>query len=136
MTKWQLLIALTLLSSCLGENKSDVQKVTAMPATLNSDLMDADTIPIKIGQSKINWVVTEMRGTSKRTGNIQFQSGYFLLNKSGLVGGKFTVDMQTIEVKDIPIHESIAKENLIDHLKSDAFFGITSFPTHHLKSQI
>ncbi len=129
MTRWHLLVPLTLLSSCLGENKSDAPKVTATPATFNSNLMDADTIPIKIGQSKINWAVTEMRGTIKRTGNIQFKSGYFLINNSGLVGGKFTVDMQTIDVTDIPMHESIAKRNLIDHLKSNDFFDAESFST-------
>lgn len=129
MTKFQLLVIVILLGSCIGKNKSDAQKVAVTPVTVNSDLVDADTVPIKVTQSKIDWVATEMRGTIKRIGTIQFQSGYFLLSNEGLAGGKFTVDMETINITDLPAHETIARENLINHLRSDDFFNVATFPT-------
>lgn len=36
--------------------------------------------------------------------------------------------METIDVTDIPTHEKIARDNLLNHLKSVDFFNIAAYP--------
>ena len=43
------------------------------------------------------------------------------------------VDMETMDVTDVPIHEKIARKNLLDHLKSDDFFNVVQHPISTLE---
>ncbi len=83
---------------------------------------------MNIEKSKINWIATEMRGTKRRTGTIFFKDGVFLTKNGEIVGGEFIVDMETMDVTDVPVHEKIARKNLLNHLKSDDFFNVTHYP--------
>ena len=123
-----LLLFPLLMLSCIGKHQSDSQKVVASPATINNIDFKTDTLRINISESEIDWTATEMRGAKGHTGKILFKDGFFLMNNNKIVGGKFIVDMETIDVTDMPAHEKIALKNLIDHLKSNDFFNILSFP--------
>ena len=50
-----------------------------------------------------------------------------------LVGGAITVDMESISVTDIPIHEPVPREWLTTHLRSDDFFATEACPTARLE---
>src|SRR5690606_7429470 len=114
------LMLAVVLPSCIGKHQSDAQKATVNPAVENTFDMESDTLRIAIANSTIDWVATEMRGTIRRTGIISFKEGFFLTDGDRqIVGGIFSVDMETMVVTDVPIHEKIARKNLIDHLKSD-----------------
>lgn len=117
-----------LLFSCVGKHKSDAPKVTVNPAVEHRLEIEADTLRMNLEKSKIDWVATEMRGTKRRTGIISFKDGLFLSQNGEIVGGKFTVDMETIDVTDVPLHERKSRKNLIDHLKSNDFFNVTHYP--------
>lgn len=95
--------------------------------------LEADTLIINLDKSKTDWVATEMRGTKRRTGIISFKNGLFLNHNGKIVGGKFIVDMETMDVTDIPLHEKIARRNLLNHLKSDDFFNVTNYPLSTLE---
>ena len=69
-----------------------------------------------------------MRGAGKHEGKIALKSGYFITQNGQLKGGKFIVDMQTIEVTDIPKHDPIPRNNLKNHLKNADFFDVGKFP--------
>lgn len=114
--------------SCIGKYQSDTQKVLASPATVTNIDFKTDTLRINIPESEINWTATEMRGAKGHTGKISFKDGFFLMRNDKIVGGKFIVDMETIDVTDMPAYEKIARKNLIDHLKSNDFFNVASFP--------
>ncbi len=114
--------------SCIGRYKSDAEKVVVNLEPVISTTLEADTLRVNIAKSKIDWVATEMRGMIRRTGKISFKDGFLLIADKEIIGGRFTVDMETMEVTDIPLHERIARKNLIDHLKSDDFFNIALFP--------
>jgi len=133
MNKLYGLLLFLLAFSCVGKHQSDAPKVTVNPAIKYSVDVEADTLRINIAKSKIDWVATEMRGTKRRTGIISFKEGYFLNKNGEIVGGKFTVDMGTMDVIDVPIHERIARKNLLDHLKSDDFFSVTHYPISTLE---
>jgi hypothetical protein len=74
-----------------------------------------------------------MRGAKIRTGNISFKEGLFLSQNGEIIGGKFIVDMETMDISDIPIHEMIARKNLLNHLKSNDFFNVRHYPVSTLE---
>jgi polyisoprenoid-binding protein YceI len=88
---------------------------------------------MNLEKSKIDWIATEMRGAKRRTGIISFKDGFFLFKESEIVGGNFTVDMESMDVTDVPIHEKIARKNLLDHLKSDDFLNVVNYPISTMK---
>lgn len=128
MNKLYYFLVPLLLFSCVGKHKSDAPKVTVNPAIEHRSEIEADTLRMSLEKSKIDWIATEMRGTKRRTGIISFKDGLFLSQNGEIVGGKFTVDMETMDVTDVPLHEKKSRRNLIDHLKSDDFFNVTNYP--------
>ena len=122
-----------LLVSCIGKHQSDAPKVTVSQFVEHHLEIEADTLILNLKKSKINWVATEMRGTKRRTGIIAFKDGFFLSQGAEIVGGKFTVDMQTMDVTDVPSNEHVARKNLLDHLKSNDFFNVTHYPISKLE---
>lgn len=127
-----LMVLLVSCASCIDKHRSDAQSATVADAVA-SDMavgtMKVDTMHVDLKQSKIDWVVTEMKGARRRTGEIQFQNAYLLVNHhSILTGGRFIVDMETIDVTDIPKSESIARKNVIKHLRSESFFYVDRYP--------
>ncbi len=133
MNKLPYLLLLLLVGSCIGKHQSDAQKIVAYPATEFAIDFEADTLNINIAGSKIDWIATEMRGTKRRTGTVSFKDGFLLVNNNGITGGKFIVDMETMDITDVPIHEKTARKNLIDHLKSNDFFNVTYYPLSTLE---
>jgi polyisoprenoid-binding protein YceI len=89
--------------------------------------VQAQTKPIDLGKSSIQWVGKKMVG--QHVGTLQFSSGDMVFEKEKLVGGNFVVDMTTISATDL---EGKSKEGLDGHLKSDDFFGVEKFPTANL----
>lgn len=119
--------------ACMGKHKSDAPSVTVNPTVVHTITTEADTLFINKEKSQINWVATEMRGAKKRTGVISFKTGFLLYQNGKIVGGKFIVDMETMDVTDVPRHEKIARENVLNHLKSDDFFNVTHYPLSTLE---
>lgn len=122
-----------LLVSCTGKHQSQAPKVTVSSSVEHHHEIDADTLVLNVEKSKINWVATEMRGTKRRTGIIAFKDGFLLSQSGEIVGGKFTIDMQTMDVTDVPLDEHVARKNLLDHLKSNDFFNVTQYPISKLE---
>lgn len=127
MNRFYYLITL-LVSSCIGKHNSDAPKVKVNPTVEHSVVAEADTLMVNLKKSKINWVATEMRGAKRRIGTISFKEGFCLHNSGKIISGKFIVDMETMDVIDVPFHEEIARRNLLNHLKSNDFFNVINFP--------
>lgn len=81
---------------------------------------------VNVSKSTIAWVGKKVTG-SKHEGNINFKEGNLIFKSKKLVGGNFTVDMNSINVTDIKAGEG--KEKLEGHLKNDDFFGTETHPT-------
>ena len=79
---------------------------------------------INMKESKVTW--TGYKVTGQHEGTIDFKDGKLEFKDGKLVGGMFTIDMNTINTTDL---SGDYKNNLDGHLKSDDFFGVAKFPT-------
>jgi polyisoprenoid-binding protein YceI len=87
-------------------------------------IASAQTKKIDISKSTINWVGKKVTG--EHSGNIAFKDGTLLFKGEKLKGGKFIVNMASINTTDLT---GEYKDKLDGHLKSEDFFGTEKFPT-------
>ena len=84
-----------------------------------------------IKNSKINW--KGFKPTGSHNGVISISTGEFILENDKIIGGNFTIDMNSIIDLDMPAdNEYNAK--LVGHLKSEDFFDVKKHPngTFHI----
>ena len=79
---------------------------------------------INVEKSVVKW--TGYKVTGQHEGTISLKTGGLLYEGETLTGGKFVMDMTTINTTDL---EGDYKAKLDGHLKSDDFFGVS---THKL----
>lgn len=83
-----------------------------------------DVYTVNVEKSNMEWHGRKVTG--EHTGAINLKSGVLRFNADRLIGGEFEVDMTSIVNFDIESEEWNKK--LVDHLKSDDFFSVESFP--------
>lgn len=122
--------ALLLLSACWrspAEIDSSKQKTGAVvsPAAEAQDVavIPAGDYTLDLAASVFAWHGEKVLGA--HDGFIKISSGNFTVADGKIVGGKFTVDMNTISNTDL---EGGAREKLVNHLKSVDFFNSAEFP--------
>ena len=75
--------------------------------------------------SKINW--KGFKPTGSHYGTIHLSNGNFIINDDKIIGGEFTIKMNSILDLDMPAdNEYNAK--LVGHLKSEDFFYVEKYP--------
>lgn len=82
------------------------------------------TFKVDTQKSKIEW--TGKKVTGQHTGTIKLASGEVATNGKVPTGGKFTIDMNSIDCTDL---SGDGKGKLLGHLKSEDFFGTEKYPT-------
>jgi len=92
---------------------------------LASQLMYAQKVEVNTSKSQVKWFGKKITG--QHEGTIQLKSGHFELQDDQIVSGNFVVDMQTITNTDLK--DEAYNQKLVNHLKSDDFFGVSTFPT-------
>jgi polyisoprenoid-binding protein YceI len=85
----------------------------------------------KVDASKSTFKWTGKKVTGSHWGYIKFSEGSVMLDKGALVGGAFTVDMNSLDCQDLKPGQGA--EKLVGHLKADDFFGTDKFPSASLK---
>ncbi len=75
-------------------------------------------------KSEVDWKGEKVTG--KHNGQIQIENGALEFANGELKGGNFEIDMTSITNKDL---EGEYNTKLVNHLKSDDFFGTEKFPT-------
>jgi len=125
---WILIVPM-LICSCVGKHNSNAQEVNIGKAQKEQNSPTKDTLQLDLSNSSIHWKGTKMRGAGKHEGGIQLQDGYFLTDQNKIVGGRFTINMNTIQVTDIPEHEPVPRKRFNDHMKSEDFFNTEKYPT-------
>jgi polyisoprenoid-binding protein YceI len=85
----------------------------------------------KVDASKSTFKWTGKKVTGSHWGYIKFTEGSLMLDKGALVGGAFTVDMNSLDCQDLKPGQG--QEKLVGHLKADDFFGTDKFPSSTLK---
>lgn len=82
--------------------------------------------------SQVSWEGSKVVGGS-HNGSLAIQSGFITIKDQKPVAGEVVVDMTTISNKDLTDPEWNKK--LVDHLKSDDFFGVKKHPVAKVKIQ-
>jgi polyisoprenoid-binding protein YceI len=79
---------------------------------------------INIEKSIVKWIGTKVTG--QHNGTIKISGGNIYLDGNTLTGGKFTMNMASLDNADLT---GEYKEKLVGHLKSDEFFDVAKYPT-------
>lgn len=93
----------------------------------------ADTLRLDPARSVIRWRGTKFRGRGKHEGTVRLAAGYLLAEGRSVRGGAFRIDMNAIEVTDIPVSDPVPRRRLRDHLRSDHFFATATYPAAHFR---
>lgn len=80
----------------------------------------------KVDTAASNIVWTAEKVTGKHTGNVKIKNGDLQVSHGKLVGGSFEIDMNSITCTDL---EGERAGKLVGHIKSDDFFGVSTYPT-------
>ncbi len=90
---------------------------------LFSTVVFAGEKKVNLEESTVNWKGYKVTGSHE--GNIKLAEGVLTFEGETLTGGKFTIDMTSINVTDLKAGEG--KEKLEAHLKSNDFFGVEDY---------
>ena len=93
-----------------------------------SSIFALNTYSLDHTLSSLEWIGSKITGS--HNGNIQFLSGEVLFDDKTILSGEIVVNMETIQNDDISSEKY--KGYLVDHLKSEDFFNVDSFPHAHL----
>ena len=119
----RLIIAITplILFSCQNAPKAD--KAEATEAQSVSQTLSAE-YKADIQKSVIEWVGTKPVG--RHHGTLKLSDGSLSAPEGKLIGGKFTIDMNTLTPDD---QDAEGNAKLQGHLKSEDFFNVSKYPS-------
>ncbi|WP_299097880.1 YceI family protein [Winogradskyella sp.] len=117
------LVAFVAFSSCKDKAEEAETKAAEEVAVAKST---AVTFKADTDKSIITW--KGFKPTGSHEGTINVKGGTIAINGDTVESGKFTIDMSTIEVTDIPKSEE-GNANLQGHLSGPDFFDVAGFPT-------
>ena len=118
-----LLGLVVLMASCMQSPEGERVKTGD---AIEIDLpKDAISINANINESSIKWLGTKPTGT--HYGTLSIKEGTLYVKDGELLAGSFTMDMNSIVVEDIKDPEM--NQRLLNHLESEDFFLVDSFPT-------
>ncbi|WP_234735843.1 YceI family protein [Tellurirhabdus bombi] len=90
----------------------------------------ASTYTIDANESTVNW--NGKKVTGEHFGTIKISKGSLLVDGSKLTGGTVDIDLRTMTSTDLKDNKEY-HDKLINHLKSDDFFGVDKYPTATFK---
>jgi len=84
---------------------------------------------INTAKSSVSWLGKKITG--QHEGEIKIKSGSLEIKNNKISSGNFVIDMNSISCSDL--EDEGYNQKLVNHLKSDDFFGIGKFPNAILK---
>ncbi|WP_337041277.1 YceI family protein [Emticicia sp. 17c] len=103
--------------------------VVSVSAMADKGKKAPQTLKVDTKASTFNWLGKKITG--EHNGTIGIQSGNLEVDGSKLVGGTFTIDINTITCLDLKDADYNAK--LVNHLKAPDFFDVAKYPTATFK---
>ncbi len=131
-------INLSILSTLLffvlscGNAPAGEEAKTGDAAPVQSEASDTKStdgstpMTVDVNNSTFSWKATKLMGGG-HDGTFNLSAGNLLVKDNQIVGGKFTIDMNSLANTDIEKPEK--KADLEGHLKSDDFFDVAAHPT-------
>jgi polyisoprenoid-binding protein YceI len=117
-----LVLVTGIIASCGGPQGEKAATGEAQDVTVKSGDV---SLPVDLAASNVEWVGT--KPTGQHNGTVNISAGELMLKEGEIVGGKFTIDLNSIVVLDLTDQEMNAK--LLGHLKSADFFEVETYPT-------
>ncbi len=97
---------------------------TVVLVVLATMMVNAQNYKVNTSESVLKW--NGKKVTGEHYGKISLKEGNFTLKSNKIIDGNFTIDMTSITSEDLP--EGEWNKKLVDHLKSDDFFGAEKYP--------
>lgn len=121
-----LILGLGFLPACQSDADSAEDNAAV---SINKALQKGSTeLPVDTQMSQLLWRARRIVADGNRhRGTVKLSAGTVLVKDGNLVGGDFTIDMSTINASDLEGND--AKNRLENHLKSEDFFEIETYPT-------
>jgi polyisoprenoid-binding protein YceI len=118
------LLTLTLISSCSTPTEKNLEAGAEQEVMSVSE--KATWIDIDTASSVVTWIGSKPKG--QHNGIIPFSTGQLAVLNNEIVGGKFEMAVQRLQVMDL-MKDPARSKKLKDHLMSEDFFEADSFPT-------
>lgn len=127
------LVSTYIFSSCKNEDKKEVSENLLSNESNAVEVMTVNPLingklAINTQKSSIFWRGTMLFSFGEHYGNVNFKDGFVELDNDKIVGGSFTVDMNTIVNTD-----GDYSQDLVDHLKNQDFFEVNKYPEAKLE---
>ena len=121
------LSVLFLIFSCNNAPQGeDAQTGEAQTGAKTANIEGAKAFQLDTEASKIGWNGTKLIGGG-HNGSIDLSSGTIYAREGVIVGGKFSIDMNSI--LDLDLVDLADKAELEEYLKGADFFNVGAFPT-------
>jgi polyisoprenoid-binding protein YceI len=106
-----------------------IKSIVAFVMILATTGLFAQNLTVDTEKSTLAWHGEKVTG--EHDGMIELKEGWLSWNNDKLTGGEFVIDMSSITNTDL--EEAEYNTKLVNHLKSDDFFGVEKFPTAKLE---
>lgn len=93
------------------------------------NVLCAQDYKVDVNMSTLKWTGKKVGGS--HFGHINLKSGELTISNNMVVKGVFIIDMKSITNDDLKSKD--LNKKLVDHLKSDDFFGVEKFPMAKLE---
>lgn len=122
------LFAVALMAISCNNKKSEVTAEVgdAIETPTGPQVMQGVTYNVNTAESQVMWTGRKVIGDS-HTGTLSISEGRLMMGGDKLVGGEFTIDMNSLTNTDIADPKS--KGDLEGHLKNEDFFEVSKYPT-------
>ena len=122
-----LLAVAGLFAACGSDNKAQEAETGDAQEVKSDDAAKADAATYNVTEGTIMWTGEKPLKYS-HNGTVQVSEGKLMVADGNIVGGAFTIDMNTIDNKDLE-EKPEKKADLENHLMSGDFFEVESYPT-------
>lgn len=117
---------LSIMMLCLVSCKKDkASAVTGDAQAVPADVTASASYNVNTSSSMVHWTGSKIAGT--HTGTLNVSKGTIKMDKGKVVGGDFTIDMNSLTCTDLKAGDG--KEDLEGHLKNADFFDVAIHPT-------
>jgi polyisoprenoid-binding protein YceI len=89
----------------------------------------SSTLQVDSQKSIIRWKGTKFNGLGKHEGTLKISTGELMVENGKLTDARFTIDMNSLDITDIPENEKAARQKLRTHLLHEDFFHVAKHPT-------
>lgn len=114
--------ALCLMAACSQAPVADKAQ-TSEPQQATATATAGDKLAVDVASSTVAWIGTKPVG--QHNGIFKIKSGELALNNGQLSGGKFVIDINSLQVLD---GDADTQGKLGGHLKAADFFDVAKFP--------